>query len=128
MPTAKITHEIIIAAITGFESQKTRIDVQIAELRAMLDGRIEPAATPEMSKGKRRKMSAAARKRMGDAQRKRWAESKGRSESLAEAVTTIPKRKMSSAGRKAISAATKKRWAAFHATAEKSKPARQENR
>jgi hypothetical protein len=37
MPT-KLTHEIIVAAIEGYESQKKRIDVQIAELRAMLPG------------------------------------------------------------------------------------------
>ena len=42
MPT-KLTAEIIIAAITGFESQKTKIDAQVAELRAMLSG--NPAAT-----------------------------------------------------------------------------------
>ena len=32
MPAPKLTNEIIIAAIAGFESQKTRIDAQIAEL------------------------------------------------------------------------------------------------
>src|ERR1035437_5430853 len=38
MPTHKLTPEIITAAIVGFEAQKTRIDDQIAELRAMLSG------------------------------------------------------------------------------------------
>ena len=33
MPT-KLTPEFITAAIEGFESQKTKIDAQIAELRA----------------------------------------------------------------------------------------------
>jgi hypothetical protein len=48
MPTPKLTNEIIIAAITGFESQKTKIDAQIAELRAMLSaGPAGPTATPE---------------------------------------------------------------------------------
>jgi len=116
MPTHKLTHEIITAAIEGFEQQKVRIDVQIADLRAMLPGgRTEPAAAPETPKGKRRKMSAAARKRISDAQRKRWAESKGGVESPSKTAAAKPKRKMSAAGRKAISAATKKRWAAFHA-------------
>src|ERR1035441_5210823 len=36
MPTHKLTAEILNAAIEGFESQKRRIDVQIAELRQML--------------------------------------------------------------------------------------------
>jgi hypothetical protein len=116
MPTQKLTPEVLTAAIEGFEQQKTRIDAQIQELRAMLPGgRTEPVATPEVPKGKRRKMSAAARKRIGDAQRKRWAASKGKSEAPSKTVTAKPKRKMSAAGRKAISEATKKRWAAFHA-------------
>ena len=117
MPTRKLTHEVIVAAITGFEAQKTRIDDQIAELRAMLpSGPTEPAATPEVPKGKRRKMSAAARKPIGDAQRKPWAESKGKS----AAVAAKPKRKLSAAGRAAIVAAPKKRWAAKKAAAKKS--------
>jgi hypothetical protein len=116
MPTHKLTHEIITAAIGGFEQQKVRIDVQIAELRAMLPGgRTEPAAAPEVQKGKRRKMSAAARKRIGDAQRKRWAESKGTSLAAASAEAPKRKRKLSAAGKRAIVEATKKRWAAFHA-------------
>src|ERR1035437_2333928 len=77
MPTHKLTAEIINAAILGFEEQKRRIDVQIAELRQMLTGTpTETAATPEAPKGKQRKMGAAARKRIGDAPRKRWAEAK----------------------------------------------------
>src|ERR1035437_5985732 len=125
MPTPKLTNDIITAAIEGFESQKRRIDAQIAELRAMLDGGTKPtpAATPEVSRGKRRKMSAAARKRIGDAQRRRWAASKGEAEPPAKTATAKPKRKMSAAGKKAISEATKKSWAAFHATKQAKKPA-----
>jgi hypothetical protein len=37
MPT-KLTPEIISAAIEGFESQKTKLDGQIAELRSLLAG------------------------------------------------------------------------------------------
>ena len=36
MPTNKLSPEIIHAAIAGFESQKARIDAQIADLRALL--------------------------------------------------------------------------------------------
>src|ERR1019366_3979110 len=124
MPTQKLTTEIVTAAIVGFEQQKLLIDVQIAELRAMLPGgRPEPATTLTVPKGKRRKMSAAARKRIGDAQRKRWAESKGASESVATSEAPKRKRKLSAAGKRAISAATKKRWAAFHAAKAVAKPA-----
>src|ERR1019366_1723792 len=76
MPT-KLTNEIIIAAITGFESQKTRIDLQIAELQAMLDGGTKPtpAATPETPKRKRR-LSRAGRAAIVAALKKRWAAKK----------------------------------------------------
>jgi hypothetical protein len=120
MPTQKLTPEIIIAAIDGFETQKTRIDAQIAELRAILSGvPADTPATPEAPTDKRRKMSAAARRRIGDAQRKRWAESKEKSEAV-EAPKPKAKRKLSAAGRKAIIAAIKKRWALKRAEAAKS--------
>jgi hypothetical protein len=81
MPPYKLTLEIITAAIVGFEQQRLRIDEQIAALRAMLPGgRVEPVATPEVPKGKRRRFSAAARKRMKEAQQKRWAKIRGESE------------------------------------------------
>src|ERR1035437_7977350 len=110
MPTHRLTPEIINAAILGFESQKLRIDAQIAALRQMLTGPpTAAAAAPELPKGKRRKRSAAARKRMGDAQRKRWAESKKTSSPVAPEAPK-PKRKLSAAGKTAIVAALKKRW------------------
>ena len=118
MPT-KFTHEIIAAAILGFEEQKRHIDSQIGELRAILDGAPNsPAATAETPKRKRRKMSVAARKRIAAAQRKRWAEAKKQSAPAQPAAKTEaakPKRKLSAAGRRAIIAATKKQWAAVRA-------------
>jgi hypothetical protein len=117
LPTPKLTPEIITAAIDGFEAQKTRIDVRIAELRALLTGSpAETAAAAEPPTRKGRKMSAAARKRIGDAQRKRWAESKGQSTKVAPEAAK-PKRKLSKAGKAAIVAALKKRWAAKKAEA-----------
>ena len=119
MPT-KLTHEIITAAIEGFEAQKTRIDAQIAELRAVLTGgSTEPAAMPEPPKRKRRKMSAAGRKAIAEAQRKRWAASKKAAEPSAPEAAPKPKRRLSAAGRRAIIAATKKRWALKRAEAAK---------
>src|ERR1019366_2730187 len=125
MPTHKLTAEIINAALEGFEQQKLRIDAQIAELRQMLQGGpTATAATPEVPKGKRRKMNAAARKRIGDAQRKRWAESKKTSSPVAPEVPK-PKRKLSAAGKKAIAEATRKRWARVRAEAAKAAKAQQ---
>jgi len=118
MPT-KLTHEIITAAILGFEEQKRHIDTKIAELRAVLSGgRSETASSLEAPKRKRRKMSAAARARIAEAQQKM-----GR---VQEDVSTLnsgtapkPKRRLSAAGRRAIIAATKKRWALKRAEAKK---------
>jgi hypothetical protein len=102
----KLTKEIIAAAIEGFEEQKRRIDLQIAELRGDR-GSSEPAAETSATRT-RRKMSAAGRRAIAEAQRKRWA-AKTAPELEAPAK---PKRKLSAAGRAAIIAATKKRWAA----------------
>src|SRR5260370_18608596 len=126
MPTHKLTENIILAAIEGFESQKQKLDAEIAALRAMLSGgSTEPAATPEAPTLKRRKFSAAARQRMKAAQQHRWAKIKGESEPPSEPVipqATKPKRKLSKAGKAAIVAALKKRWAAKRAAAGKTAP------
>jgi hypothetical protein len=112
MPT-KLSHEVLLAAIEGFEFQKTKIDSQIAELRQMLSGHPVSAAGSEMPIRKRRKFSATARRRMREAQQRRWAAVRGETAPLAPADTKSPVRKqhLSAAGRKAIIAATKRRWA-----------------
>ena len=111
----KLTPEIIIAAIAGFESQKTHIDSQIAELRSMLDGRrTKSAVVPSEGGRPKRKFSAASRRKMAAAQKARWAGIKKSSEPP-QVPQPKKKRKMSAAGRKAISEATKKRWAAVKA-------------
>ena len=127
MPTKILTPEIITAAIDGFESQKRRIDNQIAELRAMLFG--SPAetntiteATPESSIRKRRKISAAARRKMALGQKARWARMRGEAEPPAPDTAIAPKtkRRISKEGMARIIAATKKRWAAVKAAQAKS--------
>ena len=126
MPTI-LTTEIIAAAIDGFEAQKTRIDAQIAELRALLPGgSAESAAKPEAPTGKRKKFSAAARQHMKEAQQRRWAKIRGESAAAAPAATPEPakaKRKLSKAGRANIVAALKKRCAAKTAEAKFQSPA-----
>src|SRR4030095_1883585 len=115
MPTPKLTNEVVIAAILGFEEQKRRIDSQIADLRQMLtEGPTAPMAASEAPRRGRREMSAAGPKAIADAQRKRWAASKGESNT---AVGSKPKRKLSAAGKAAIVAALKKRWVAKKAEA-----------
>ena len=120
---AKLTNEIITAAIDGFESQKRKIDDQIAELRAMLPGSsAETTATQGAPTRKPRKFSAAARRRMKEAQQTRWAKIRGESEPSAAAATpepSKPKRRISEEGMKRIIAATKKRWALKRAEAAK---------
>jgi hypothetical protein len=108
----KLTNEIINAAILGFEEQKSRIDAQIAELRAMLPA--APTAGAGPGHKPRRKMSTAGRKAIAEAQRKRWASKKSPEE---KSPASKPKRKMSAAGKANIVAALKKRWAAKKAAA-----------
>jgi peptidoglycan hydrolase CwlO-like protein len=111
----KLTPEIIVAAIAGFEAQKTLIDSQIAELRTMLDGGSKEAAATTESAKPRKKRSAAVRRRMALAQRARYAKLKQGSEPP-QAESAKPKsRKLSAAGRRAISIAAKKRWRAIKA-------------
>ena len=112
MPT-KLSNEIITAAIEGFEAQKTRVDAQIAELRAVLSGGPTAAATtPEVPTRKRKRFSAASRRKMAMAQKARWARIKGESEPPAPAKPEAPKpkRRISKEGMARIIAATKKRW------------------
>ena len=122
----KLTLEIIIAAIAGFESQKLSIDGQIAELRQMLDGRGNSKSAPpteaEAPTGQQRKFSAAVRRKMALAQRARYAKLKQGSEPN-QTVTAKSKRKISAAGRRAMSEATKKRWALKRAEAARASPA-----
>lgn len=125
MPTPNVSKEIINAAIEGFESQKERLDAQIAELRQMLKGGPATSGEPDgptASKLGRRTMSAAARKRIGDTQRKRWAATKPKAEKpskTAKPPAPAKKRKLSPAGRAAIVAGLKKRWAEKKGAAEK---------
>jgi hypothetical protein len=115
---AKLTNEMIEAAIHGFESQKQHIDSQIGELRAMLSGRTKRSTSDSHPVGrKKRGMSAAGRRAIAEAQRKRWAAVKA--QSATPKVLKKTKRKLSAAGKAAIVAALKKRWAAKKAAATK---------
>jgi hypothetical protein len=116
----KLTPEIIIAAIAGFEGQKALLDHQIAELRSMLDGgsRSEPAVSTATGKP-RKKRSAAVRRRMKIAQQLRWKKIKEAAEPPQSKAAKPKKRKLSAAGRKNIIEATKRRWALKRAESEK---------
>lgn len=117
----KLTNEVITAAIEGYESQKTRIDQQIADLKRLLTGSGKSATPADSAAPKRRKFSAETRRKMKLAQQRRWAKIKGGSAPAAPAkVSAKPKRKMSAAGRKAIAEAARKRWAAVKAAKGKS--------
>ena len=127
----KLNAEIINATIEGFESQKRRIDSQIAELRGMLDGnRPQPATTSEAAPRKRRKFSAAALKRMREAQQRRWAKVRGEAEpaQTAAPLPSKPKRKLSAAAKAKLVANLKKARAAkaakTKAAAKQASPAR----
>lgn len=74
MPT-KLNHELLTAALIGFEKQKADLSARIAELKQMLGGRaqepaVKAAAAPAR---KRRRLSAAGRKAISEAAKRRWA-------------------------------------------------------
>jgi hypothetical protein len=116
----KLTAEIIVAAIEGFESQKRRIDLRIDELRQLLNADRTEAAATSGAPARKRKVGAAGRRRMAAAQKARWAKIRGDAEAASSRAAAKPKkRKLSAAGRKAISEATKKRWAMKRAEAQK---------
>ena len=116
----KLTAEIIVAAIEGFESQKRRIDLRIDELRQLLNADRTEAAATSGAPARKRKVSAAGRRRMAAAQKARWARIKAEAEPASSPAAAKPKkRKLSAAGRKAISEATKRRWALKRAEGQK---------
>jgi hypothetical protein len=121
MPT-KLSNEVILAAIEGFQSQKKQIDTQIAELRQLLNGnRTASVAEPATPVRKRKKFSAASRRKMREAQQRRWAAIRGEKTKPSAPATKSPKpkRRLSAAGRAAIIAGAKKRWALKRAGAAK---------
>ena len=112
MPNQQLTREIIEAAISGYETQKTQIEIQIADLRSMLSG---SSSSSSLATGRRGKRPAATRKRMVEGQQRRWAKVRGESSvsnAPAKKKAGRKKRVMSEEGRAAIAAAQRKRWAA----------------
>jgi hypothetical protein len=71
---------LLTAALEGLEAQKSRIEEQIQQVRAMLGRRrgrppaSAAAKAPAAETPAKRKLSPAARKRIAAAQKKRWAE------------------------------------------------------
>jgi hypothetical protein len=118
---AQLTQGIIDAAIEGFQSQKRRIDEQIAELRALRNGHAPSAESSTPPRRKKGGMSDAGRKAIAEAQRKRWAAAKGQAETETPSAVKPAKKKrvLSAAGKAAIVAALKKRWASKRAAAKK---------
>jgi hypothetical protein len=122
MPTRKFNENVLLAAIQGFEVQKTRIDQQIAELRVLLSNGSRPVATtPEAAAPKRKKFSAASRRKMALSQKARWAKLRGESQPAVAATPEPikPKRRLSAAGRRNIQEALRKRWEQRRAEAAK---------
>ncbi len=116
----QLNESVILAAIEGFESQKARIDQQIAELRAMVPLRSTSDGS-HAGPQRKRKLSAEALQRIRAGQLRRWAKIRGESTPSTPASTEAPKpkRKLSAAGRRAISQASKRRWALKRAAAAK---------
>jgi len=111
MSYAHADQRLLAMALVGYECEKAKIEVVMAEIRTQLGrrgpGRPETVAIEKEHIGtKKRTLSASARRQIAMGQRKRWAAIK-----KAEATTAKPKRRLSAAGRKAIVEALRKRWA-----------------
>jgi hypothetical protein len=112
LPPITFTKDDLAAALAGFEAEKSRIDARIAELRGMLAGPVDAAASSVAGEPKR-KVSAAARRRMAKAQKLRWKkirQNSGASQPASKAAAAKPKRTMSASARKRIAAAQRLRW------------------
>jgi peptidoglycan hydrolase CwlO-like protein len=79
-PTA--SPEILEAALQGLESQRQKLEEQIAQVRSLLGRRVgRPPRTASQSEqvhaangdGRKRSLSEEARKRIAAAQKRRWA-------------------------------------------------------
>lgn len=99
---ATTDHNLLQAALAGYQHHLDKINQRITELRRRLGNTAGEAAAP----AKRRTMSTAARRKIAAAQRKRWAQLKSK-----KAEPAKPKRKMSAAARKRLALAMKRRWA-----------------
>ena len=70
----KLNHELLNAALIGFEKQRADLGARIAELKQMLGGGAQkPAGKAAAPARKRRRLSAAGRKAISDAAKRRWA-------------------------------------------------------
>ncbi len=70
--------EILEAALIGLQSQRDKLDAQIAQVRSLLGRKASKPAPVEMSflsapPAAKRELSPDARKRIAAAQKKRWA-------------------------------------------------------
>jgi hypothetical protein len=109
-------HDLLAAALVGYEQQRSEIEGKIAELRRRLGGRWAsvPAGSSDVTQpARKRRMSAAGRRRIAAAQRKRWAAFHKSNKPATPKKAAPTKRKMSAAARKRIAEAQRKRWAQF---------------
>lgn len=77
----QLKREVLEASILGFESQKARIDAQIADVREMLNGTHQNGVMaeqpqPKTKTKKKRKLSPEGRANIVAAMKKRWAAKK----------------------------------------------------
>jgi hypothetical protein len=117
-PGVTTGHELLRAALIGYQHQLDQLDVKIAEMRGQIGGKGSgptstptTAASPGINPGAgRRTMSASARRKIATGQKRRWAEFH---KARRKEGPPPKRRKMSAAGRERIAAATRKRWAEY---------------
>ena len=106
-------------ALKGLESERTRLEEEIADIRQRLGGggarQAMASAAPTRARGRRGRLSAEGRRKISEMMKARWA-ARRRQGGAAAAPAAKParaagKNRLSAAGRRAISEAMKRRWA-----------------
>ena len=119
MPS-RIDDATLQMALIGYQSELSRIEQKMAEIRSLIGGRVDPVVAKRNTPN--RILSVAARARTAPAQRKRWAAFHKGKKAAAVPELQKAKRSISEEGLKRIIAATKKRWTVKRAPAAKPEP------
>src|SRR5262245_9333195 len=103
-------------ALIGLETQRQRVDDEIAEIRSQLNERTPTADGAIRGGGPAKKKTAEARRRISEGMKRRYA-------AISQAVPEQPRQShaggLTTAGRKKLSALMKARWAAKRHAAKK---------
>jgi len=108
-------------ALKGLEAERVKIDDEIAQLRAQLNGAqpVRGRLVNLDTAAPRRRMSAAARRRISEGMKRRHAERRKAAATGAQPARSVRGTGITAAGRRKLSEIMKARWAARRKAAKK---------